>query len=87
MTSESHDIALKQRALARRAVSEAAAVSERLLEVHRRALMLLGDGADPSLPEEIDARMRLIEKRMLEAERLMRDAEQGMPPAANEEKR
>ena len=92
MTNDSHRIALERRKLARRAVSEAAAVSERLLEVHRRALKLLGADAAAAVPEEIGERMRLIERRMLDVEKLMRDAERDAPtvgvgpPAANEEK-
>ena len=91
MSNDPHRIALERRKLARRAVNKAAAVSERLLEVHRRALKLLGPGADDAVPE-IDERMRLIERRMLDVEQAMRAAERNVPvvgvgpPAADEEK-
>ena len=78
MTDDSRRIALERRKLARQAVNKAAAVSERLLEVHRRALKLLGPGADDAVPE-IDERMRLIERRMLDVEQAMRAAERNAP--------
>ena len=84
MTSDPHRVALERRRLARQAVSDAAAVSERLLAVHRRALTLLGPDENAADPEEIGTRMRLIEQRMLDVEKLMRDAERSVPPPDEE---